>query len=134
MFFGRHRRDTGDLHREMPRNSPAIAIVFCGELPAAGSGTGAGGGFESFEFGVVNLSGGVRAHAFEDLKDGDLLGGAVGLLERAGRDAAAVEHQAGVIEAGESHDGGGHVLVATGDADYAVERVAASHESRWSRR
>ena len=95
-----------------------------GELTAAGSGAGAGGGFERFEFVVVDLAGGVCAHAFEDLKDGDLLGGAVGLLERAGGDAAAVEHEAGDVEAGEGHDGGGHVLVAAGDADEAVEGVA----------
>ncbi len=50
-----------------------------GELAAAGSGTGAGGGFEGFELGVVDLAGGVGAHAFEDLQDGDLFGAAVGL-------------------------------------------------------
>ena len=54
--------------------------------------------------------------------------GAVGLRERAGSDAAAVEHEAGDVEAGERHDGGGHVLVAAGDADEAVEGVAAGDE------
>ena len=39
-----------------------------GELAAAGSGAGAGGGFEGFELVVVDLAGGVRAHAFEDLR------------------------------------------------------------------
>ena len=46
----------------------------------------------------------------------------------AGGDAAAVEHEAGDVEAGEGHDGGGHVLVAAGDADEAVEGVAAGDE------
>ncbi len=68
------------------------------------------------------------AHAFEDLKDGDLFGRAVGLGQFAGSDGAAVEHEAGDVEAAKRHDGGGHVLVAAGDADEAVEGVAASDE------
>ena len=53
---------------------------------------------------------------------------AVGLRELAGGDGAAVEHEAGDVEAGERHDGGGHVFVAAGDADEAVEAVAAGDE------
>ena len=54
---------------------------------------------------------------------------AVGLRASvAGGDGAAVEHEAGDVEAGEGHDGGGHVLVAAGDADEAVEGVAAGDE------
>ena len=99
-----------------------------GELPATGSGAGTGGGFEGFELVIVDLAGGVRAHAFEDLQDGDFLGGAVGLGELAGGDGAAVEHEAGDVEAGEGHDGGGHVLVAAGDADDAVKTVSPRHK------
>ena len=74
------------------------------------------------------LAGGVRADGFEDVVDGDVFVGAVGLAEIAGRDGAAVEHEAGDVEAREGHDGGGHVLVAAGDADEAVEGVAARDE------
>ena len=55
--------------------------------------------------------------------------GAIGAdLDVAGGDGAAVEHEAGDVETAESHDGGGHVLVAAGDADDTVERVATSDE------
>jgi hypothetical protein len=126
VFFRRHGGDAGELHGRDAEKLAGHGHGVGGELSAAGSGAGAGGGFESFEFVVVDLSGGVRAHAFEDLQDGDLFGGAVGLLEMAGGDAAAVEHEAGDVEAGEGHDGGGHVLVAAGNADDAVKGVAAS--------
>ncbi len=46
----------------------------------------------------------------------------------AGSDGASVEHEAGDVEPAERHDGGGHVLVAAGDADEAVEGVAAGDE------
>ena len=46
----------------------------------------------------------------------------------AGGDGAAVEHEAGDVEAGEGHDGAGHVFVAAGDADEAVEGVAAGDQ------
>ena len=39
-----------------------------GELASAGSGAGTGGGFEGFELLVVDLAGGVGAHAFEDVR------------------------------------------------------------------
>ena len=54
--------------------------------------------------------------------------GSVGLGEATGGDGAAVEHDAGDVEAGHGHDGAGHVLVAAGDADDAVEEVAAGDE------
>ncbi len=41
---------------------------------------------------------------------------------------AAVEHDAGDVEPRHRHDGAGHVLVAAGDADDAVEEVAAGDE------
>ncbi len=127
-LVGRHGGNAGDLDGGDAEELAGHRHGVGGELAAAGSGAGAGCGFESFELVVVDLSGGVRAHALEDLKDGDLLGGAVGLGELAGSDGAAVEHEAGDIEAAERHDGGGHVLVATGDADEAVEGVAARDE------
>ncbi len=75
---------------EIPRNSPAIAMVLAVNWPPQAAGAGAGGGFESFELVVVGLlaRGGVRAHAFEDAAEdaGDFLVGAVGLLEVAGGD------------------------------------------------
>ncbi len=128
VLFGRHGGDAGDVDGRDAEELAGHGHGVGGELAAAGSGAGAGGGFEGFELLVVDLAGGVRAHAFEDLEDGDLFDGAVGLLELAGGDGAAVEHEAGDVEAGERHDGGGHVLVAAGDADEAVEGVAAGDQ------
>ena len=128
VLFGRHGGDAGDHHGRDAEELAGHGHGVGGELASAGAGAGTGGGFESFELVVVDLAGGVRAHAFEDLEDGDLFVGAVGLLEVAGGDAAAVEHEAGDVEAGERHDAGGHVLVAAGDADEAVEAVAAGDE------
>ena len=127
-LFGRHGGDAGDLDGRDAEELAGHGHGVGGELAAAGSGAGTGCGFEGFELVVVDLAGGVRAHAFEDLEDGDLFDGAVGLLEVAGGDGAAVEHEAGDVEAAEGHDGGGHVLVAAGDADEAVEGVAAGDE------
>ncbi len=127
-FVGRHGGDAGDLNGGDAEELAGHGHGVGGELAAAGSGAGAGGGFEGFELRVGDLAGGVRAHAFEDLEDGDLFDGAVGLRELAGGDGAAVEHEAGDVEAAEGHDGGGHVLVAAGDADEAVEGVATGDE------
>ena len=127
-FVGRHGGDAGDVHRGDAEELAGHGHGVGGELTAAGAGAGAGGGFERFELGVVDLAGGVGAHAFEDLEDGDFFGGAVGLLEGSGGDGAAVEHEAGDVEAGEGHDGGGHVFVTAGDTDEAVEGVAAGDE------
>ncbi len=113
---------------EMPRNSPAMAMVLAVNWPPQAPGPGQAEASSASSSASLIFAGGVRAHAFEDLKDGNFFGGAVGLLERAGGDAAAVEHEAGDVEAGEGHDGGGHVLVAAGDADDAVETVSPRHE------
>src|SRR5687767_13164120 len=63
------------------------------------------------------------ADGFEDVLNGD-----VTPLEGAGVDAAAVEHEAGQVEAGEGHRGAGDGLVAGGEGDYAIEEVAAGDE------
>ncbi len=124
----RHGGDAGDVDGRDAEELAGHGHGVGGELASAGSGAGAGGGFEGFELVVGDLAGGVGAHAFEDLQDGDLFDGAVGLGELAGGDGAAVEHEAGDVEAAEGHDGGGHVLVAAGDADEAVEGVGAGDE------
>ncbi len=96
-FVGGHRRDAGEHHGRDAEELAGHGHGVGGKLSAAGSGAGTGCGFEGFEFGVVDLSGGVGAHAFEDVEDGDVFAAAVGLLEMAGGDAAAVEHDAGDI-------------------------------------
>ena len=99
-----------------------------GELAAACAGAGTGVGFKSFKAGVVDAAGGVGADAFEDVLDGDVDQFAVGAVEFAGSDGAAVEHHAGNVEAAESHDDAGHVLVAAADADEAVKEIAAGDQ------
>ena len=133
-LVGGHGGDAGDLDGRDAEELAGHGHGVGGELAAAGSGAGTGGCFESFELVVVDLSGGVRAHALEDLKDGDLFDRAVGLGQLAGSDGAAVEHEAGDVEAAERHDGCGHVLVAAGDADEAVEGCCRARRVRWSRR
>ena len=113
---------------EMPRNSPAIAMVLAVNWPPQAPGPGQAAASRASSSVVVDLAGGVRAHALEDVQDGDLFRAAVGLLQVAGSDGAAVEHEAGDVETSQRHDGAGHVLVAAGDADEAVEEVAAGDE------
>ncbi len=134
VFFFAHCGDAGELDGRDAEELAGHGHGVGGELAAAGAGAGAGCGFDGFELVVVDAAGRVRADGFEDGEDGDLFVGAVGLMEHAGRDAAAVEHEAGDVEARERHDGGGHVLVAAGDADEAVEGVGARDELDASRR
>ena len=113
---------------EMPRISPRHGHGVGGELAAACARAGTGIGFESFKTGVVNASGGVGADAFKDILNGDVYLFAIGAVELAGRDGAAVEHHAGNVEPAKRHDDAGHVLVAAADADQAVEEIAARHQ------
>ncbi len=75
-------------------------MVLAVNWPPQAPGPGQAEASSGLELGVGDLAGGVRAHAFEDLEDGDFLGGAVGLGKFAGGDGAAVEHEAGDVEAG----------------------------------
>ncbi len=133
-----HRGDAGEEHGRDAEELAGHGHGVGGELPAAGSGAGAGDGLDGFELRVGDAAGGVGADGLEDVLDGDVdevgaggFGGGFAVradAQVAGRDAAAVEHEAGDVEAGEGHDGAGHVLVAAGDADDAVEEVAAGDE------
>ena len=105
-----------------------MAMVLAVNWPPQAPGPGQAWASRASSWSSLMVAGGVGAHAFEDLQDGDFLDRAVGLRELAGGDGAAVEHEAGDVEAGEGHDGGGHVLVAAGDADEAVEGVGAGDE------
>ena len=67
-------------------------------------------------------------YGFEDIEDGDVLCRSVRLLSFPGAIAAAVDHHARNVEAAESHDDARHVLVASTDADDAVEEIAARDE------
>ena len=113
---------------EMPRNSPAMAMVLAVNWPPQAPGPGQAAASRASSWSSLILPAACEPMPSKTLEDGDLFVGAVGLLEVAGGDAAAVEHEAGDVEAGERHDGGGHVLVAAGDADEAVEGVAAGDE------
>ena len=112
----------------MPRNSPAMAMVLAVNWPPQAPGPGQGCGFDGFQLVVVDLARGMRADRLENIEDGDVFRRTIGLLQTAGRDAAAVEHEAWDIQPRHRHDGGGHVLVAARDADDAVEEVAARDE------
>jgi hypothetical protein len=94
-----------------------------GELAAAGAGAGTGGVLQRLEGLFAHAPGFVGADGFEDVLDGD-----VAIFKPAGGDGAAVEHEAGDVEAGEGHDGAGNGLVAAGEGDDGVEGVAAGDE------
>ena len=64
--------DAGEMHGRDAEEFAGHGHGVGGELAAAGAGAGTGGGFEGFETGVVDLAGGVRADAFEDILDGDV--------------------------------------------------------------
>ena len=65
-------------------------------------------------------AGGVGADRFEDVLDGD-----VAIVPAARRDRAAVEHEAGNVEARQRHHRGGNRLVAADQHHQRVEQVAA---------
>ena len=70
-LVGRHGGDAGDVHGGDAEELAGHGHGVRGELAAAGAGAWAGGGFKGFELVIGDLAGGVRAHAFEDLEDGD---------------------------------------------------------------
>ena len=78
-----------------------------GVLAAARAGAGTGDVFDFEQFGVGHLAGGVRADGFEHILNGDVFA-----VILAGRDRAAVEHQAGEIQAQQRHGRRGDGLVA----------------------
>ena len=113
---------------EMPRNSPAMAMVLAVNWPPQAPGPGQAAASRASSWSSLILPAACEPMPSKTWRMVISLDGAVGLGEVAGGDGAAVEHEAGDVEAGERHDGGGHVLVAAGDADEAVEGVAAGDE------
>src|SRR3989442_7621923 len=91
-----------------------------GELAAARAGAGARDGLELVQLLIGHLPDRVPSHRLVDIADRDVLP-----LEAAGHDRAAVDHQAGEIEARERHDHAGDRLVTSGDTDERVEEVPA---------
>ncbi len=91
---------------------------------AAGAGAGAGLAFDLVHALLVELAGLVLADGLEDGDDVDVV--AVG--SDAGQDAAAVDEDAGDVEAGHGHDAAGHVLVAAADGKDAVVVHAAGDD------
>ncbi len=79
--------------------------------------------FEFEQLGVGHLAGSVCADRFEHILNGDVFAAI-----HAGRDRAAVEHEAGEIHAGQRHGGRRDGLVAAYDADDGVEELAAADQ------
>src|SRR5205814_7584972 len=77
--------------------------------------------FEFEQFSVRHFSGGVRADGFEHVLDSDVLSAI-----NAGRDCAAVEHEAGKVHASERHGGCRNRLIAAHHAHDGVEELAAT--------
>ena len=87
---------------------------------AAGTGAGDGAAFDFGEIGVVHFAVGMFADRFEDGNDVNIL-----IAETAGENRAAINENAGTIEAGHGDDAAGHVFIAAADRDDAVEPFAA---------
>ena len=94
-----------------------------GELSAASAGAGAGVVLDIEEVGIAEFAAGVGAYGFEDVLDGDVVP-----FEFSRHDGAAIEHDAGDVEAEQRHGGAGDGFVAGDQGDDAVEHVAALHE------
>ncbi len=122
-LFGQEGGHAGEADRRDAEEFAGHGHGVGGELAAAGSGAGTGCSFDGFETGVIDLAGGVRADGLEDVLNGDVVA-----VQVAGRDGAAVEHEPGNVEARQRHDGAGHVLIAAGDGNQAVEEIAARDE------
>ena len=103
-------------------------MVFAVNWPPQAPGPGTGRSFHGFELIVRDLAGGMRTDGFKYVLDGDIDERAVGLLQLARSNGAAVEHEAGDIQAAHGHDGAGHVFVTASDTDDAVEEVAARYQ------
>ncbi len=94
-----------------------------GVLAAAGARPGAGNIFQLEQIGVRHLTGGVGAHGFEDILNGDVFA----FVNPRG-DRAAVEHETRQVQARQRHAGGGNGLVAAHHTNYGVEHLAAADQ------
>ena len=110
-----HRRKADQLHH----GGHGVGRV----LAAAGSGAGTGDVFQGLQLVIADLAGGVGAHGLEDILNGDVLA-----FVAAGGDGAAVEDEAGNVEAGQGHGRAGNGFVAADDADHGVEELAAADQ------
>src|SRR5437773_367657 len=73
------------------------------------------------ELRIGESAAGMRADRFVDILDRDGMP-----LELTGSDGAAIENQAGNVEASERHDAAGNGFVAANENDESIEEVAAS--------
>ena len=89
--------NAGKMHRRDAENFAAHGHGVGGELAAACAGAGTGIGFESFKAGIVDLAGGVRADAFEDIlnRNVDLPWGPSAFQERSIRRRASCREYRG---------------------------------------
>jgi len=87
---------------EMPKNSITVDMVLAGELAAAGAGGRAGHILDGGELGIGDLAAAVRANGLINILDGH-----VAALIRARGNGAAIEHQAGDVEARQGHNHAG---------------------------
>ena len=110
-----HRRKADQLHHR--------GHGIGGVLAAAGARAGAGDVFQLLQFGVGHFAGGVGAHRFEHILNGDVFA-----VVHAGGDGAAVEHNAGKIQPRQRHGGRGNGLVAAHHADHGVEHLPAADQ------
>ena len=88
------------------------------ELAAAGPRAGTGVVFHVLQLQVGHPARGVGADGLEDVLDRHVV-----LLEAAGHDRTAVEHEGRHVDAAEGHDRARNRLVASGEGDEPVEHV-----------
>ena len=108
--------NTGDSHGSEAEEFADQRHGVGGELTAAGACARTGRTFQFFQLGVGDFAARVRADGFVNVLNGDRV-----TFVLAGRDGAAIENQAGNVQAGESHDAAGNGFVAADQDDQAVE-------------
>ena len=108
---------------ERPISSMTVAMVLAVNWPPHAPAPGQAWFSISSSSCVGDLAGGVGAHGFEDILNGD-----VAAVVAAGQNRAAVEDDARNVEPQQRHGGAGDGLVAGHQRHDAVEHVAARHQ------
>ena len=123
IFSGGHGRDAVGPHRRDAEEFHDGGHGVGRELPAARACPWTGAVFNRFQLCVVHLAGGVFPHGLEDIGDGDIPLGVA-----AGRDRAAIQHEAGNVQTRERHHHAGVGFITATEADDGIEVIAARYQ------
>ena len=123
VFTRVHLRDRGGAHGRESDQFQHGGHGIGGELAAARARAGAGVVLDLQQFLVAHAAGGVGAHGFEDILNGD-----VAAVVASGQNRSAIQDDAGHVEPQQRHGRAGDGLVASHQRHDAVEHVAAGHQ------